>query len=775
PPTIQTIQISTGGPYDNGSLNLSTTATVGLLGSTEPLRTIRLYLHDRDYLGNTGSGISNVRYYLRFNGASGNYQFTPLTLSSWTYADPPTITWVQARSTTTVPFAVAIASSVPWFDSQDYYICFEVTDSAGNKTQDPCYPWSFKYDSAPPTISNVSIASMTTYSDSSDLPNAISGAVVDELNQVGKSPVGVKRVGVGVWRQSDGKWFQIMSPNWSTERADPFITSFSGNNWSLDPLGSSAGSFWDSRSTDTYYLYVWAQDNVAYKFPNEDWYQNRTSTVGAAALKAVFHWEVQAPSSTLISPTTASNMVWYSTNPGYNLPAIKAYVFDQPATGPGAGDDTNCTMTGAPGPLAGRARNVCAEEIEVQQTSNGGCWNGTDFFGVCDTPPVFRTMSTVANSTYSFDTQSVPTIQTNGFWDKLVPGVAYRIRVRGKDNGVTSGNVWKPNTEAPPNVADCAALSYGEYNVRCFRVDKAAPASIVTYPANGSDASAPISVTGNTSDPHSGLGKVFIAVCRDQGGGSGVPNTSACLAATDAAAQFDQPLHYFEASVSAWTLDLTNVVNWTNGEYYHVLVRSTDMVNNQEGTVVAPANSSNHVMFRIVSAEASGRIKTPSSINATYPFYKPTNLMSISGTASGKTHIQVNIKDTDANLYYDNVSPYWTGTSAWVPNPTPQAVAGDTTWTYVFPGPWRVNHNYTISLRACDVGLISCSGILDTEFRDRFHGPGAQHHRAQRRGPQDRRTGCFDRAHHRRLGSRAEREHESQRGLLPDHPAQGLA
>jgi hypothetical protein len=293
--------------------------------------------------------------------------------------------------------------------------------------------------------------------------------------------------------------------------------------------------------------------------------------------------------------------------------------------------------------------------------------------------------------------------------------VIYRVRVRGKDNGVTSGGVWKPNTETPQDVADCAAMPLGYYNVRCFRVDKAPPASVVNYPPNGSDASMPITVTGNTQDAHSGVGKVFIAICRDQSGGSGVPNTSACLATSDAGAQFNQPLHYFESTQGAWSLDLSAVTSWVNGEYYHVLVRSSDNVNNAEGTLGTPTNGSNHVMFRIISGEASGRIATPSSLNATFPFYKPSSLATIAGTAAGKTHVQLSIKDTDSNLYYDNASPYWIATSTWVPNPTPLAIGGDANWSYPFPGPWRVNHNYTVSLRVCDEALTACSGVMDSK------------------------------------------------------------
>ena len=331
PPVISQVIMSTGG-VDNASVYFGTTPTVGLYESTSPLTSIRLHLND-----GTGSGIASARYYLRFDGASGFYQY-----------DPPLIYWQTA--TTTSAYKVALTTSVPWLNSQNYYLYYEIYDVAGNQA---AYSWNFTYDTSSPTLSGFSISSGTTYSDSLDLPNAIAGIAVDQLNQIGKVNAGVFQVGVGVRRQSDGLWFRTLAPNWNATRADPLITSFSGNNWSLTPLGDQNGSFWNTSSTDTYYVYVWAQDNVVSTFTNVN---------SSQTLATVFQWEVQAPSSTFILPDAATNNVWYSSVAGYNLPLIVGTAFDQPAGGPGAGSNQTCAspvLGHTPAELRPGARHGC--------------------------------------------------------------------------------------------------------------------------------------------------------------------------------------------------------------------------------------------------------------------------------------------------------------------------------------------------------------------------------------------------------------------------------
>ena len=705
PPTIAKVLISTDA-LSNSSVVIGTNSSVGLYYSSNPLTSIRLHLND-----GTGSGIAAVRYNLRYNGQFGLTQYDQNAFAvagdSWPFQNPElTYYWNNATSTTTIPFQVALATSIPWRSSQDYFLHYEITDVAGNIRT---FDWRFIYDTSPPTISGISIASGTTFGDSADLPNAITGQAVDELNQIGKNPAGMFQVGVGVRRASDGKWFNASGPSWLPARADPVITSFSGNNWTFSPLGDLNASFWDSRSTETYSLYVWGQDNVV------STYTNVSSTI---TLKAVFHWEVQAPSSTLVAPSTSFNNVWYSSHTGFDLPFIIANSFDRPTGGAGVGADTACSMTGGPGGWPGGSANICAVETEIQETGSGQCWNGTSFGATCGTPSAFRAMTVIASS-YTYNTQ----IGVAGeLWESMANGGTYRVRVRGKDSAVTSGAVWKPNTEVPATPVDCNNVSMSVTGVRCVRVDKAPPATVITNPVNSSDITAPVaSIDGSAGDPGtgSGLGKTFIAICQDS---AGSPDFTKCLTGPSAtgptgADSFTGALNWFEKTGASWSLNTNAVSAWSVGVFYHIIARSTDNVNNVEQWGAAAANNSNHVRIRIVAPGSSGSIVKPSIGDATFPFYQPTTLTSITGIAVGNTHAQLRIKDLDANLYFDNNAAYpWIAVSTWVTSPTGALInVVGTDWLYAFPGPWRNNANYTVDLRVCNSVEGGCSGVLDTQ------------------------------------------------------------
>ncbi|MBI2788067.1 MAG: hypothetical protein HYX59_05235 [Elusimicrobia bacterium] len=705
PPTIAKVLISTDA-LSNSSVVIGTNSSVGLYQSSNPLTSIRLHLND-----GTGSGIASVRYNLRYNGQFGLTQYDQNAFAvagdSWPFQNPElTYYWNNATSTTTIPFQVALATSIPWRNAQDYFLHYEITDVAGNLRS---YDWGFIYDTSPPTISGISVSSGTTFGDSADLPNAITGQAVDELNQIGKNPAGMFQVGVGVRRESDGKWFNASGPSWLAARADPVITSFSGNNWSFSPLGDLNASFWDSRSTETYQLYVWGQDNVV------STYTNVSSTI---TLKAVFHWEVQAPSSTLVAPSTSFNNVWYSSHTGFDLPFIITRSFDLPVSGPGAGNDTSCSMTGGPGGWPGGSPNICQVETEVQDTGSGQCWNGSSFGATCGTPAAFRAMTVIASS-YTYNTQiGVP----GGLWESMANGGTYRVRVRGKDSAVTSGGVWKPNTEVPATPVDCNTVSPSITGVRCVRVDKAPPQTVITNPVNSSDITAPVaSIDGNAGDPGtgSGLGKTFIAICQDS---AGSPDFTKCLTGPSAtgptgADSFTGALNWFEKTGASWSLNTNAVSAWSVGVFYHIIARSTDNVNNVEQWNSGAANNSNHVRVRIVAPGSSGSVVKPSIGDATFPFYQPTTLTSLTGVAVGNTHAQLRIKDTDANLYFDNNAAYpWIAVSTWVTSPTGALInVVGTDWLYAFPGPWRNNANYTVDLRVCNSVEGGCSGVLDTQ------------------------------------------------------------
>ena len=694
-PIIQKVQLSTQpAPTDNTGVVFSTASTIGLYQSSNPLTSIRLHLTD-----GSGSGIADVDYYLRFDGVAGNFQWDPVDPSSWVFEGAPTEHWQQATSTTTPNFKVALSTSILWLNSQSYYLRWRVTDVAGNIT---FHDWSFTYDTSSPTITGINISSGVSFSDSADLPNAITGLIVDELNQVGKVNAGPKQVGVGVRRQSDNFWFRVLAANWQVGRADPLITSFSGNSWSLTPLGSQSGSFWESRSTETYSLYTWGQDNVAAPFENIN---------DSGTLRAVFHWEVQAPTSTFVFPSTSTNLVWYSSHSGFNLAAIQGTAFDQPASGPGHAQNVSCSMSGGPGGWPGASPNICAEEVEIQDTGSGLCWNGSAFAATCGSASAFRTM-TVQSGRYSFDTQIGVGA---GLWETMVTGGIYRARLRGKDAGVTSGGVWRPNTEVPAAAPDCLTLPLGAYNARCFRVDKQAPTTVINDPVHNTDITAPVAaINGTIADAHSGPGKVFIAVCRDL---AGAPDLNNCLSDLTGSANFTTPLTWFELPGTPWSLNTSAVTAWTTTIFYHVLARSSDTVNNVEGVNGAAALNSNHIRFRIVSPTASGDIVRPSNADPTFPFYQPANLTTITGTATGNSHAQLRVRETDTDLYLNYNGTAWVAGSTWTTSPTGAAInpALPRDWTYAFGGTWRVNHNYTVDLRVCNSVEGGCTGTLDTE------------------------------------------------------------
>ncbi|UPT74458.1 MAG: hypothetical protein M0D55_01585 [Elusimicrobiota bacterium] len=701
-PSFTSIVISTGGPFDNTSSVLPNTLTVGMYGSSNPLTTIRANITD-----GTGSGITSVQYSLRFDGANGGFHFVPTDPSSWVFQGAPT--YVNATSSTTPQFAVSITSSVPWLDSQNYFLSYIVTDLAGNTTT---YYWDFRFDRSPPTLSNImkigtySISS-GTFRDPNQLPSVIDGIVKDEID--GQQNAGVQSVSVGVQRMSDGFWYRSpLIPRWTATRNDPAATLGGGNSWSL-PIGGGAGLFWDNKSTETFALYVWTKDNVVAPFDNAT-----SSTSLVTALKGVFKWEVQAPSSTLTSPSTVGNNVWFSSHVPFNLPRIAGTAFDQPSSGPGAGGDASCSMPGASG-WPGGSYNICAEQVEIQDTANGKCWDGSAFNATCGDVNAYRAM-TVFQSSYTYDTQiGVP----GGLWESFTPGGQYRIRMRGKDSAVTASGIWDPNTEDPGTPTDCNSVAPGSYNIRCIRVDKTAPATVVTNPVHNSDITAPVSTfDGTATDSGSGLGKTFIMICQDL---AGAPDLTKCLTgdgtlAPTAGSTFTGPPNWFERpGAASWSLNTNAVTAWTVGVFYHAIVRSTDNVNNMEQWNAGAANNTNHVRFRIVAPGAGGVITKPSIADTTYPFYTPTTLTTISGTAVGNTHSQIRIRETDNNLYYDNNAPGagWIAVSTWITSPTGALISVvGRDWLHAFGGSWRVNQNYTVEQRVCNSVEAGCSGVL---------------------------------------------------------------
>ena len=116
-----------------------------------------------------GAGIQIASYTLSMFDGLSSYQWTG---SSWPNS-PSASMWVRAVSTTSTPFQVSITSGIEWRNSKQYTLNYFIKDNAENQTNFSAI--TFVYDSSAPAISNINISSGSTFSDSNDLPGAISG------------------------------------------------------------------------------------------------------------------------------------------------------------------------------------------------------------------------------------------------------------------------------------------------------------------------------------------------------------------------------------------------------------------------------------------------------------------------------------------------------------------------------------------------------------------------------------------------------------------------
>ena len=405
-----------------------------------------------------------------------------------------------------------------------------------------------------------------------------------------------------------------------------------------------------------------------------------------SVLKRTFKYETQAPTSTVITPP---HNTWYSGLTGYDLPTISGTASDLPLAGPGSGGSVN------------------AMQIQVRRGADDTkCWNGaTGFNSDCTADPSWISMTASGGQVVVWSTW---TYSTTDLWPLALTGESYRVRFRGKDAA-------KDGTDsAAPNIEGVFELNRNEKN---FRVDREPPKSVIVAPGHNVDQSAVTTITGTAKDPDAnpagtGPGKTFVDICKDDGGGN--PNTTTgCLAAL-AGGNFTGPRKYFEATMSGgptiknWSLGITGA-NFVVDTFYHVLVRSSDTVDNLETTAVGAGANTSHHKFKFVGGAATGRIQAPDPLAANQ-FFTPSGLATVFGTATGDTHVQVLIKDTDTAVYWDGGN--WIGVSTWGPHP-PLVLSG-ADWTYSFGAAnWRVNHNYTMQVRVCNFDASSCSGTLD--------------------------------------------------------------
>ncbi|MBI4425143.1 MAG: hypothetical protein HY554_15540, partial [Elusimicrobia bacterium] len=578
--------------------------------------------------------------------------------------------WNVAATTTTAPFQVWQSSNIAWVSGEEYTFIARARDQAGNVSANSTT--TFKYDSHAPATSVTKPVDGKTYSAQ---VSVISGNTIDQPET--NRQAGLELLRVGVRRLSDGKWWTGPADGWQTVRNDYSMPPPGGTAWSHIGLGG----FWTGVPTaETFEVYGWARDLVDDPFPS---FRN---VEASTTLKATFKYEVQAPSSTIVTP---ENNRWYSEKAGFDLTLLRGWAVDLPTGGPGAGG------------------SVTLMQVQVRRGNNDtACWGGTDFNTDCTTEPSWISMTLDQlgpPTTYQFDVTG-----SGGVWEKSLQGESYRVRFRGKDSARDGTESLTPNVES--------AFESGR-NERTYKVDRQGPVSKVTSPcpATGDcDLGDLFAVTGTAQDSDSGLHTTYLAACEDDGAG-GV-NANACLTSLGGGGTFTTTLRYFEShQVSSptaqigWSFDTTSVA-WVNGTRYHILARSSDTVRNGETTNGGYAGATNHTRFRKIAAAATGKVTDPSANDPSYPFYKPASLVTLRGTAADTTHVQIRIKEKNNSLYWDG-SGWVPGSDTWVPAaPTPIAVAAGN-WSYPLPGgagSWRVNQDYEIDLRECNALATVC-------------------------------------------------------------------
>ncbi|PIR19142.1 MAG: hypothetical protein COV48_03620, partial [Elusimicrobia bacterium CG11_big_fil_rev_8_21_14_0_20_64_6] len=493
---------------------------------------------------------------------------------------------------------------------------------------------------------------------------------------------GIFQVALGVQRLSDAKWWT--SSGWQAVRADvsqPAVTlntAVSPNAWSYAiPAG-----FWVGISTAEHFsIYVWAGDNVQNEVVSST--PSAQNVESSTTLKMSFNYDVVPPSSTIVSP---SDQVWYSNQAPFSMSAITGTANDSPA-------------------VNGAGLNSIALEIRDEDTCPS-CqyWNETT--KAWQVSQVFNLVNFLDPNWDLPMTNLGPT---------LISGHTYRVRSRARDASVDVNGVINGTYENPADIVKAQQTAPAWIDVHFFQWDALAPTTVITSPVEGSGPSAVASIDGNVSDNpgafKAGMGKTFVAICQDL---AGSPDYTKCLTGLTGGGTFSSAPVYFETTGSPWSINTAAVGAWANNGYYHVLAYSTDTVNNAETVPPGHAAATNHIRFQFLGGAISGQIRTPSNLDATFPFYKPADLATLSGTAQGNTHVQLRLTETDSGpvLYFDGAN--WTTTDSWVPSPVPALITGGN-WTYNFPAAWRVNQNYTAELRICDGTATTCSGVVNTQ------------------------------------------------------------
>ncbi len=572
---------------------------------------------------------------------TANDGFSKVSKTEYTLSHPPLAKWDKASSlwldqtndiwnvggtTTTVPYDVWQSSNIAWLSGEQYTYVGRALDKAGNYST--VYSTVvFRYDATPPATAVLNPLTGATYSDTA-LTN-ISGTANDMPDTTRQS--GLNMTCIGVQRQSDGLWWNGTVNGWQASRNDSCQSPAASWNH------QSMGGFWTGVPTaDEFKVYAWSKDNV--DLPDGTFRNVESSTT----LKKTFKYEVQPPTSTILSPSDNS---WYSNNAGYQLSAIVGSAVDLPLTGLASGG------------------LVSGMQAEVRDEVTLTCWNGTDFSGACGGAATWKDMALVADSTYTYNTSTL--------FAAAVDGRPYRVRVRAADSALDKDNILKSNVES--------VFSQGR-NQNTFRPDRTPPTTLIQSPATA-DVYVFSSLSGTAADTYTGVKRVQVAYYSLTAQKWWNPATVGTFSLGDG---INPPpeLAYVEASTSTatpvpWTVTGSSVPALVNGQSYLVFARATDLVDNKTawpgyaGFTTPPAQSSLIKINKVTPLPDSTISVPPSGV----PYYRPTDLAVISGTLQAADTVQVMI--TDLSVTPNQV---WTP-GGWISTVT--YLAGCTDSTYV--------------------------------------------------------------------------------------------
>ncbi|MGH7443113.1 MAG: hypothetical protein ACREKE_10625, partial [bacterium] len=416
----------------------------------------------------------------------------------------------------------------------------------------------------------------------------------------------------------------------------------------------------------------------------------------SATAKISFDYDVVPPSSTVSAP---ADQIWYSNVAPDTLSSLTGTAIDNPSY-------AQVTSSADASGLS-QVKVEIRDETDCILNSYSQCkyWTGSQWLEEPSASSVFNLANIPinANPSYSTWTFSIASLISGG---DLTSGHQYRIRSEGIDGAVNQSGGPNGNVETPPNIQISQDATPGSYaNVHFFQWDSSAPASVIQSPGDGTQPNGVSSISGTAADVplgvgnNAGLGTTFIAICQSNTGActAGTYLTSLGGSFTGAGPTWFPVTPSCPSGINAqctWTLPTTGV-GWTSGQFYNILAYSTDVVNNAEAYGATNAPNSDHVQFKFVGGSAAGHIQSPSSADATFPWYEPGNLATISGTAQGGTDAWMVLEDTDTQQYWSSFQ------SAWV-NFSTAAHAGSiagTSWNDTFGSAnWQVNHNYFIGL-----------------------------------------------------------------------------